>query len=60
MVFLSRLQVNHSNMVLKKIYLDLTSVTEVWNIATSEFFCGFVLMPGYSKALSNTLPTCHQ
>lgn len=33
-------------------------LTVVWNIATREFFCGFVLIPGYNKALRRIFPTC--
>lgn len=35
-------------------------ITAVWSIATMEFFCEFVLIPGYSKALSSSFPTCQQ
>nr|GMD80000.1 hypothetical protein Iba_chr13dCG9410 [Ipomoea batatas] len=37
--------------------LSLRCITAIWNIVTMEFFCIFVLMPGYSSALSSTLPT---
>lgn len=38
----------------------LQCLTEVWNMATTEFFCRFVLIPGYNKALRRIFPTCQQ
>lgn len=42
-----------------KTFTCIDWITEVWNIATTEFFCLLVLMPEYSKAFSSSFPTCN-